>query len=148
MKSWPKVKLGQVQVGSNIAQNHSSSPYRKSYLVIICPSSHEKLIKSEIWSLFAQIHMKSWPKVKLGLKLLLAPIWFYLVPLFGPKIPFWSIFSLTYLYLPLFIYIWLYLGLITLIWAYLPLIALIWSDVPYSPYICILLLKLHLCANL
>ena len=26
MKSWPKVKLGQVQVGSNIAQNHSSSP--------------------------------------------------------------------------------------------------------------------------
>ena len=25
MKSWPKVKLGQVQVGSNIAQNHSSS---------------------------------------------------------------------------------------------------------------------------
>ena len=44
MKSWPKVKLGQVQVGSNIAQNHSSSP----------------------WSLFAPIHMKSWPKVKLG----------------------------------------------------------------------------------
>ena len=26
MKSLPKVKLGQVQVGSNIAQNHSSSP--------------------------------------------------------------------------------------------------------------------------
>ena len=26
MKSWPKLKLGQVQVGSNIAQNHSSSP--------------------------------------------------------------------------------------------------------------------------
>ena len=25
MKSWPKVKLGQVQVGSNIAQNHSST---------------------------------------------------------------------------------------------------------------------------
>ena len=41
MKSWPKVKLGQVQVGSNIAQNHS-------YLVIICPNSHEKLTKSEI----------------------------------------------------------------------------------------------------
>ena len=30
MKSWPKVKLGQVQVSSNIAQNHSSRPYRKS----------------------------------------------------------------------------------------------------------------------
>ena len=27
MKSWPKVKLGQVGVSSNIAQNHSSSPY-------------------------------------------------------------------------------------------------------------------------
>ena len=88
MKIWPKVKLGQVQVGSNIAQNHSSSPYevisghylpqftwkvdqkwnyvtfksvrtllrithlahRKSYLVIICPNSHEKLTKSEIRS--------------------------------------------------------------------------------------------------
>ena len=43
MKSLPKVKLGHVQVGSNIAQNNSS-----------------------IWSLLAPIHMKSWPKVKLG----------------------------------------------------------------------------------
>ena len=50
MKSWPNVKLGQVQVGSNIAQNHSSNPYMGSH----------------IWSLFAPIHMKSWPKVKLG----------------------------------------------------------------------------------
>ena len=49
MKSWPKVKLGQVQVGSNIAQNPSSKP-----------------IGSHIWSLFAPIHMKNWPKVKLG----------------------------------------------------------------------------------
>ena len=58
-----------------------------------------------------------------------------------------SIFSPTYLYLPLFTYIWLYLGLITLIWAYLPLIALILPHVPYSPYnfICILLLRVHLC---
>ena len=78
----------QVQVGLNIAQNHSSNPYkiisshylpqftwkvdqkwnlvkfksvrtllriihlahRKSYLVIICPNSHEKLTKSEIRS--------------------------------------------------------------------------------------------------
>ena len=38
MKSWQIVKLGQVQVGSNIAQNHSSNPYS--------------------WSLFALIHMK------------------------------------------------------------------------------------------
>ena len=31
MKSWPKVKLGQVEVGSNIAQNQSSSPYKVIY---------------------------------------------------------------------------------------------------------------------
>ena len=49
MQSWPKVKLGQVQVGSNIAQNHSYNPY-----------------EVYIWSLFAPIHMKSWLKVKLG----------------------------------------------------------------------------------
>ena len=48
MKSWPKVKLGKVQVGSNIAQNHSSST------------------GSDIWSLFVPIHMKSWSGVKLG----------------------------------------------------------------------------------
>ena len=62
--------------------------HRKSYLVIICLNSHEKLTKGEIrsnWSrfkhcseslvypigspicsLFTPIHMKSWPKVKLG----------------------------------------------------------------------------------
>ena len=28
MQNWPKVKLGQVEVGLNIAQNHSSSPYK------------------------------------------------------------------------------------------------------------------------
>ena len=44
MKSWPKIKLGQIgQVGSNIDQNH------------ICVNSYVKLIKSEIrssWSRF------------------------------------------------------------------------------------------------
>ena len=49
MKSWPKVKLGQVQVGSNIAQNHSFNPYE----VI---SGHY----------LPQFTYKSWPKVKLG----------------------------------------------------------------------------------
>ena len=43
MKSYPKVKLGQVQVGLNIA-------HRKSYLVIIGPNSQERLTKSEIRS--------------------------------------------------------------------------------------------------
>ena len=37
-----KLKLGQVGVGSNIAQNHTRLAYRE---------------------LFAQMHMKSWPKV-------------------------------------------------------------------------------------
>ena len=58
MKSWPNVKLGKVQVGSNIAKRDLKSAqtllrithlaHRKSYLVIICPNSHEKLTKSEI----------------------------------------------------------------------------------------------------
>ena len=58
-----------------------------------------------------------------------------------------SIFNLIYLYLPLFTYM-LYLCLITLIWTYLPLIALILQYVPYSPYVSILLLRLHLCAKI
>ena len=44
MKIWPNLKIGQVEVGSNIAQNHSSS---------VVLSGH-------------YLHMKSWPKVKLG----------------------------------------------------------------------------------
>ena len=47
MKSGPKVKLGQVQVGSKLLRiTHLA--HRKSYLVIICPNSHEKFIKNEI----------------------------------------------------------------------------------------------------
>ena len=99
MKSWPKVKLGQVGVDSNTAQNHSSSPKevisahylpqftwkvdrlkstkitqnhsswpRKSYLVIICLNSHEKLTKSEIrssWSRFQHCSESLvWPHTK------------------------------------------------------------------------------------
>ena len=45
MKSWSKSKLGQVGVGSNIAQNHSFS---LSCLAIICPNSQEKLTKIKI----------------------------------------------------------------------------------------------------
>ena len=69
-----------------------------------------------------------------------APIWFHL-PLFDPKIPYSSIFRIAYLHLPLFTYIWPYLDFITPIWSYLPLIALILPYVPYSPNICILLLR-------
>ena len=69
MNSLPKVKLAQVGVGSNIAQNNSNMKIRS---------------------------------------LLFSEIWFYL-PLFGPKLPCLSIFSLTYLHLPLFNYIWPYL---------------------------------------
>ena len=47
MKSWPKVKLGEVGIGKNIAKiTHPAS--KKSYLVIICPNSYEELTKSEI----------------------------------------------------------------------------------------------------
>ena len=57
----------------------------------------------------------------------------FIYPYLTPKIPFLSIFNLTYLYLPLFTYIWLYLGLITLIWAYVRLIALILPYVHIHP---------------
>ena len=49
MKNWPKSKLGQVGVGSNIAQNHSCSP-----------------LESHIWPLFVPIHLTNWPKLKSG----------------------------------------------------------------------------------
>ena len=54
MKSWPKVKLGQVQVSLNITQNHSSSPKEviSGHYWSICPNSHEKLTKSEIRSIY------------------------------------------------------------------------------------------------
>ena len=107
MKSSPKVKLGKVEVGSNIAQNHSSS-HRKSYLVIMYPNSHDKLTINEIRS--------SYYLQQFGF------IYVLYLTLFGPKIQFVSIFSITYLYLPLFTYIWPYLGFIAIIWAYLPLI--------------------------
>ena len=55
--------------------------------------------------------------------------------LLGPKIPCFSILSITYLHLPLFTYIWPNVALIALILLY----------VPYSPQIDILLLRLHLC---
>ena len=47
MKSWPKVKLGQVEVSSNIFQYHSSNPYEVisgHYL----PKAYDKFTKSEI----------------------------------------------------------------------------------------------------
>ena len=51
MKSWPKVKSGQVGVGWNIAQNHSFS----------------------LWEvMFAPIHMKSLPEVKFS-KVIICP---------------------------------------------------------------------------
>ena len=48
-------------------------------------------------------------------------------------------------YVPLFTHIY---PLFAPIWLYLPLIALIWPYMPYSPYIYILLVRLHLCAKL
>ena len=87
---WNQVKLYSVRTLLEIT--HLAS--WKSYLVIIFPNSHEKLTKIEIrsswiqfehssdsliypiWShicsLFASIHMRSWPKVKLG-KVIICP---------------------------------------------------------------------------
>ena len=75
MNSWPKVKSGQVGVGSNIAQNHSFS----------------------LWEvIFAPIHMKSLPEVKLS------------KVLFCLNIPFLPIFTHNYQYFPLFGFICIY----------------------------------------
>ena len=87
--------------------------------------------------------MKSWPKVKAGKVIICSNL--VLSTLIWPQN---TIFVHIYLYLALFTYIWMYLGLITLIWAYVSLIALILPYVPYSPYICILLLRLHLHAQI
>ena len=85
MESLPKVKLDQVGVGSNIAQNHSSSLY---IWPLLAPNYHEKVTKYEIGRYYLLF-------------------WCYL-PLFVPKIKMLPIFSLTYLYLSLFTYIYLY----------------------------------------
>ena len=61
-QKWNWVKLEFVQTLLRITR----LTHKKSYLLIICPNSHEKLTKTEImWLLFA-------------------PIWFYL-PLLGPQ---------------------------------------------------------------
>ena len=99
--------------------------YRKLYLAIIDPNTHEKLTKYEIRS--------SYYLLQFGF------IYPYLVCL--------SICTITYLHLPLYTNIWPNVALITLILSYLPLIALIWPYVPYSPQIDILLLRLHVCAK-
>ena len=49
MKTWPKSKLNQIK--SRFEHYSDSLIYA---------------IESQIWSLFAPIHMKSWPKMKLG----------------------------------------------------------------------------------
>ena len=59
-----------------------------------------------------------------------------------------ALFIYIFQYLALFTYIYPYLALLTLICLYVPLIALIWPYMPYSPYIDILLVRLHLCANI
>ena len=74
-QKWNYVKLESVQTLLRITR----LAHRKSYLIIISPNSLENLVKSKIrsnwslfwpiwnhiWSLFASIHMQSWPKVKL-----------------------------------------------------------------------------------
>ena len=136
MKSWPKSKSGQVELVWTLLRITRLDP-SQSYLVIICPNSHEKLTKSEIRS--------SYYLLQFGF------IYPYLAPRYNfcPYLAYLklSIFSLTYLYLPRLTYIWLYIGLMTLIWAYLPLIALVLPYVSYSPYISIILLRYCISKN-
>ena len=66
--------------------------------------------------IFTTIYLISWPKVKLGLSYsFIAPDLTISTLIWPQNTPLLSIFSLTYLYLPLFTYMWLYFGLITLI---------------------------------
>ena len=71
--------------------------YRKSYLAIIGPNSHEKLTKYE-----------------LGLVTICSNL--VLSTLICPQNTILSIFRLTYLHLPLFTYVWHNLALIDQIW--------------------------------
>ena len=56
------MKLGQVEIGSNIAQN-THLAHLKSYLVIICPDAYEKLTKGEIMSSWTRFEHFSEPLV-------------------------------------------------------------------------------------
>ena len=113
-----------------------------------CSESLIYPLGSHTCSLFAPFHMESWPKVKLGSHYV--PLLGFIYSYVAPNIPFWSRFRLVYLYFPIFSFIYLYLptfSLICPIWLYLPLIALIWPYMPYTPYIYILLVRLHLCVQ-
>ena len=113
-----------------------------------CSESLIYPLGSHTCSLFAPFHMESWPKVKLGSHYV--PLLGFIYSYFAPNIPFWSRFSLVYLdmfqYLA-FTYIYPHLALFAPIWLYLPLIALIWPYMPYTPYIYILLVRLHPCVQ-
>ena len=129
-------------------------------------NSHKKLSKMNIWSswsrfehcsesliyplgshtcsLFAQFHMESWPKVKLGSHYV--PLLGYTYSYFAPNIPFWSRFRLVYLYFPIFSFIYLYLPTFSLICHYLVIFTL--NLTIYAIYtLYILLVRLHLCVQ-
>ena len=110
-----------------------------------CSESLIYPLGSHTCSLFAPFHMESWPKVKLGSHYV--PLLGFIYSYFAPNIPVCSRFSLVYLYVPIFSFIYLYLLTFSLIWLYLPLIALIWPYMPYTPYIYILLVRLHPCVQ-
>ena len=111
-----------------------------------CSESLIYPLGSHTCSLFAPFHMESWPKVKLGSHYLslLGFIYSYFAPNFGPD---FALFIYMFQYLALFTYIYPHLALFAPIWSYLPLIALIWPYMPYTPYIYILLVRLHPCVQ-
>ena len=87
MNSWPKLKLCQVEVGSNTCLRITRLAYRKLYLAIIGPNSHENLTKYEI--------MSSYYLLQFGF---INP---YLVPKYH-VCPYLALLTYIYHYLPIF----------------------------------------------
>ena len=64
-----------------------------------------------------------------------------------PPMYHFALFIYMFQYLALFTYIYPHLALFAPIWSYLPLIALMSPYMPYTPYIYILLVRLHPCVQ-
>ena len=112
-------------------------------------NSHKKLSKINIRSSWSQFEHYSESLIyPLGSHTChYVPLLGFIYSYFAPNISFWSRFRLVYLYVPIFSFIYPHLALFAPIWSYLPLIALIWPYMPYTPYIYILLVRLHPCVQ-
>ena len=108
-------------------------------MVIIYSNSHEKLTKREIRSSYPDLTICALFTLYMYSSIETAPLCKILAQS--------DHYSFRYCISKNITYIWPYLALVTLILEYLLLIALILPYVPYSPCICVLVLRLHLCAK-